>query len=268
MAPGEATRGYRNSNPGNLERVKGVRWRGQLPEAEEKRQDSRFCVFEDHKWGIRALATALKTYAASRRARDGSAIDTVAEVIDRWAPTHENDTKAYAKAVASALGVGVNSKIDILDPAVMRELVKAIIKHECAGLTYPDEVLNEGLDLAGFPYDNGYSGEIAHGDVAVPKIETRVAKSQASSGGKLATVGAAVTAGAAATGAVVAELPGITKDLCEAGDNLSQMEILKAISIWDWLPVFLSVVGLVIILLLYRKIIALVKEKQEAEEVL
>lgn len=268
MAAGEATRGYRNCNPGNLERVKGVRWRGQLPESEEKGHDSRFCVFEDHKWGIRALATVLKTYATSRRARNGSKIDTVAEVIQRWAPPGENDTKAYAKAVAASMNVGVDSQIDILDPAIMHGLVKAIIKHECAGLVYPDDVLEEGVALAGFPYGNGYEADVAHGDVDIAKVESKVARGTESSGGKLATVGAAVTTGAAVTGAVVAELPNIAKNLDETGETLSKIEILQAISIWDWLPVLLSVVGLVVILLLYRKILTLVREKHEAEEVL
>lgn len=268
MAAGEATRGYRNCNPGNLERVKGVRWRGQLPESEEKGHDSRFCVFEDHKWGIRALATVLKTYATSRRARNGSKIDTVAEVIQRWAPPGENDTRAYAKAVAASMNVGVDSQIDILDPAIMHGLVKAIIKHECAGLVYPDDVLEEGVALAGFPYGNGYEADVAHGDVDIAKVESKVARGTESSGGKLATVGAAVTTGAAVTGAVVAELPNIAKNLDETGETLSKIEILQAISIWDWLPVLLSVVGLVVILLLYRKILTLVREKHEAEEVL
>jgi hypothetical protein len=75
--------------------------------------EPRFCTFKDATWGIRALAVTLITYHDKRKARDGSPIDTVREVIERWAPPHENDTEAYINAVAKAVGVSSEMIVDL-----------------------------------------------------------------------------------------------------------------------------------------------------------
>ena len=266
MSQGENTRGFKNKNPGNLDRVAGVRWKGQLPEAQEKKLDNRFCVFKDHKYGIRALATTLKTYATARRARNGSKIDTVAEVIERWAPPSENDTKAYARAVANALDVTPDTEIDLLDPSVMRSLVEAIISHECSGLKYSDDLLDEGLALAGFQVSNGGSADTDITEAPTPKVEKVVKTNKEASAGRLANIGAAVAAAAAATSAVVAELPKIVESVVEAGDKFGNLEIIKRINVWDWLPVGLSLTALVVILLLARKINSLIDERRQILE--
>jgi hypothetical protein len=141
-------RGQRCNNPGNIDRVAGVRWQGELSLKEEKLQDSRFCVFVSPEYGIRALMRTLITYATARKARNGTPIDTVQEVIDRWAPPVENDTAAYAKEVAKDLGVGKDEKINILDPDILMALARSIIEHECAGLVYEDDVMERALQMA------------------------------------------------------------------------------------------------------------------------
>ena len=93
-------RGIRNKNPGNIE--KGPDWLGL---AKDQRSDNRFAVFEAPQFGIRALCKVLLTYHRKRKAADGSAIDTVKEVIDRWAPPTENNSDAYASMVRQAVGV-------------------------------------------------------------------------------------------------------------------------------------------------------------------
>lgn len=145
-------RGIRNYNPGNIER-NGTRWQGMSP---DQSGDPRFVVFTSPVWGIRAIARTLVTYQDQRRAADGSAIDSVRELIGRWAPAHENDTGAYAAAVASALGVGVEDEcVDVYDYATMRALVLAIVRHENGagplpgGLWYGEPLIAEGLSLAG-----------------------------------------------------------------------------------------------------------------------
>jgi len=119
-------RGIRNHNPGNIERD-GTRWQGMAP----VQSDARFIVFSDAVWGIRAIARILITYQDKRRALDGSRIDSVRKFIARWAPPVENNTDAYARTVANALGVGVDDPdIDVYDYATMLGLVKAIIQYE------------------------------------------------------------------------------------------------------------------------------------------
>ena len=120
-------RGLRNHNPGNIERQPGVRWQGM---AEDQRGDARFVVFAEPKWGIRAICRTLITYQDARFARDGSRIDSVREIVERWAPPGENDTKAYVAAVAKAAGRGLGDPVDVYDWATMRAIVVAIIGHE------------------------------------------------------------------------------------------------------------------------------------------
>lgn len=145
-------RGIRNYNPGNIERS-NTRWQGM---ALDQSDDERFIVFGHPVWGIRAIARTLITYQDSRRAKDGSRIDSVREIIERWAPAHENDTGAYAKQVAKALGIGPDDeRVDVYDFDTMRALVMAIIRHENGpgplpgGHWYGDALIAEGLALAG-----------------------------------------------------------------------------------------------------------------------
>lgn len=146
-------RGIRNFNPGNIDRVSGVRWQGQ---ATDQSPDPRFVVFTDPRWGVRAIARVLITYQDKRRAQDGSRIDSVREFIDRWAPAVENDTAAYIKAVASALGIGPDDEtVDVYDFNTMRTLTLAIIRHENGpgplpdGAWYGESIIVNGLALAG-----------------------------------------------------------------------------------------------------------------------
>ncbi|PWH29417.1 hypothetical protein DCJ00_25900, partial [Salmonella enterica subsp. enterica serovar 4,12:i:-] len=112
--------------------------------------------FKDPVWGIRALAVTLITYHDKRRAKDGSSIDTIREVIERWAPPNENDTAAYIREVAKAVGVTPDMVIDLHDYDTLRPLVEAIIRHEngrgplkTLNSWYASEVIEEGLRRAG-----------------------------------------------------------------------------------------------------------------------
>ncbi|ELY4103820.1 hypothetical protein [Cronobacter sakazakii] len=143
-------RGIRNNNPGNLDR--GSPWQGLVNNPSEPR----FCTFKDPVWGIRALAVTLITYYDKRRAKDGSSIDTIREVIERWAPPNENDTAAYIREVAKAVGVTPDMVIDLHDYDTLRPLVEAIIRHEngrgplkTLNSWYTSEVIEEGLRRAG-----------------------------------------------------------------------------------------------------------------------
>jgi len=146
-------RGIRNHNPGNIERD-GTRWQGMAP----VQGDARFVVFSEAKWGLRAIARILITYQDRRRAGDGSRIDTVRKFISRWAPPAENDTDAYARMVARALGVGPDDAgVDVYDFDTMRGLVGAIVRYENgapdgATVWYPEDVYVAGLRLAGIEF--------------------------------------------------------------------------------------------------------------------
>lgn len=152
-------RGIRNNNPGNIEW--GSPWQG-LAKTVGKNRDERFAQFLDPASGIRAIAVTLITYYDKRKANDGSRIDTVREVIERWAPSVENNVSAYAKQVARVLNITPEDTINLHDFDTMRGLVEGIIRHENGdptkyGVTpannangwYPDEVIEEALRRAG-----------------------------------------------------------------------------------------------------------------------
>lgn len=139
-------RGIRNHNPGNIERNENVRWQGQ---SVDQSSDPRFVVFDAPKWGIRAIARVLITYQDHRQARDGSKIDTLRDIISRWAPPNENDTPAYLQHVATLTLLGIDETIDVYDYATMRALVIAIITHENGCQPYDDATIDAGIRLAG-----------------------------------------------------------------------------------------------------------------------
>lgn len=130
-------RGVRNNNPGNIEL--GEKWQGLA----EDQTDQRFCVFSAPHWGIRAIARILIRY------HDHYRINTVAGVINRWAPPHENDTDAYARAGCKRTGFGLNEPLDLHSYEHMEPLVKAIIWHENGQQPYTQAVIDHGLLLAG-----------------------------------------------------------------------------------------------------------------------
>lgn len=138
-------RGIRNNNPGNIER-NATRWQGMSADQSE---DKRFLQFDHVKWGIRAIARILITYQDKRRAGDGSPIDSIQDVIERWAPPFENPTDKYAAHIAIALNSDVNAHLDIYEHETMFEMVKAIIYFENGVQPYTDDTINQGLRLAG-----------------------------------------------------------------------------------------------------------------------
>lgn len=143
------TLGVRLNNPGNIEKSKDS-WQGLVAKLLQKHP--RFFTFINAVYGIRAIARILITYQDKRKARDGSEIDTVREMIERWAPPEENDTNSYVAHVRQRLGLNGDEypdEINVHDYDDARELVVAIIKHENAGYEYPDSVIDEGLRLAG-----------------------------------------------------------------------------------------------------------------------
>lgn len=142
-------RGVRNRNPGNIDYNPRNAWQGQLG-LEEGVAKPRFARFDHPENGIRALGKLLINY----RGKDGmpgvggKGIDTVLETINRWAPSNENDTQAYASAVAKRLGAKPTDPINIKDPATLRGMVLSIIIHENGGNPYPSAIIDEGVRRA------------------------------------------------------------------------------------------------------------------------
>jgi len=114
----------------------------------DQSSDSRFVVFTSPVWGIRALAKVLLTYSRVYPQDTPQDIDTVREIINRWAPPVENDTGAYVAAVCKTLGVGPDDVIDVTDEAIMSGLVRAIIRHENGRVIYDADLIEDGVQRA------------------------------------------------------------------------------------------------------------------------
>ncbi len=136
VPPSRSPRGERNNNPGNL--VKGSSpWDGEVSGA-----DARFATFATPEHGIRALGKNLLAY------QDKHGINTVEGIVSRWAPASENDTRAYIAAVAGAVGVAPDAKIDLHDAKTLAGITKAIIRFENGRQPYTDQQISLGLAAA------------------------------------------------------------------------------------------------------------------------
>lgn len=143
MSDRAVTRAFRNSNPGNLEAKD--HWQGLMAHAdmtEDQRAEVRFAVFQNATWGFRALAKLLLNYQRKYQ------IGTVRGIINRFAPSNENDTRAYVAAVAYGINHGADDHIDLSNSNILRPLCKAIAIHESGAWVFADSDLNTGVAMA------------------------------------------------------------------------------------------------------------------------
>jgi hypothetical protein len=139
-------RSVRNNNPGNLEHS-SIEWLGLATPPEmtaEQRAEQRFCVFRTPAFGFRALALDLFTSWKKGRM-------TVRQIVSRFAPPDENDTKAYENAVSSALNVSPDEPLHLDNDAQLSALARAIAVHEAGGWLFDDADLAEGVQMASAP---------------------------------------------------------------------------------------------------------------------
>lgn len=132
----KSTRGERNNNPGNI-RISAAPWQGKIAG-----NDAAFETFADSQAGIRAMAKLLRTYQTKYN------LQNVRQIINRWAPSSENNTEAYIKSVAAALNVSPDASINLQDDAVLGILVAAIITHENGRNIYASADILSGVAAA------------------------------------------------------------------------------------------------------------------------
>lgn len=126
-------RGLRNKNPLNIRKT-DIKWNGKIDG-----EDKSFETFVSPEYGIRAGAKLLINY------QDKHDLNTVEEIINRFAPPHENDTNSYAQHVADEIGVGLNEPIDVTDH--LHTMIKTMIKHENGVNPYSDDLIATGIAM-------------------------------------------------------------------------------------------------------------------------
>ena len=127
-------RGIRNNNPGNI-RYTGTKWIGLA----NPPNDGSFCRFTETKFGIRAIAKIIQNYNLKY------GLNTVRKIIERWAPSSENETIPYINSVCRTI---VSLPDDPLDLDIkMPLLCQAIIKHENGDCPYSIAEIKNGVNL-------------------------------------------------------------------------------------------------------------------------
>lgn len=134
-------KGIRLNNPGNIEH--GQPWSGLA--APQYQTDERFCYFVAPEWGIRAIHKILQTYQTKY------GLTSIQQMLNKWAPSIENNTEAYIKDVDSRVAGSSTDSINLFDSGIAFSLVTAIIAHENANYKYEESIVWQGLMLAGVP---------------------------------------------------------------------------------------------------------------------
>lgn len=94
-------------------------------------------------------------------------------------PGYENNTKAYAEAVAKRLVVLTIDPVKIKNPATLRGMILSIIIHENGANPYPAAIIEEGMRRA-LPPEQRVCGLLASHwwafqDMAVERSEAKAA---------------------------------------------------------------------------------------------
>jgi hypothetical protein len=122
------------NNPGNL-RVTNQPWVGKTtPEGAE------FETFDTAEHGLRAMAIILKNDIKN-------GVNTIEKIVEKWAPTNENDTDAYIDAVSDFTGYD-SYTILTANADTLAELVEAIVRQENGSQPYSIDLIGKAVQDA------------------------------------------------------------------------------------------------------------------------
>ena len=124
------TPGFRNHNPGNLKAA---------PNSTGKR--GKFSTFASDDDGLSAMARQLMLYGDRGNNTPGGIIQT-------YAPSSENNTRAYIDDVTSRTRYGADQRLDLHNPEVLKTLMAAMIQHEQGSQPYTEEQLKKAIQSA------------------------------------------------------------------------------------------------------------------------
>lgn len=132
-------RGLLLSNPFNLEKNPHISWSGQVSPG----SDAIFCQFNSDLMGIRAgYKNLVDQYKYDN-------LNTVSLIINKYAPSSENDTTAYINAICGALNVKPNDVLDLSKYEIIKPFGQAIIQHEQGEMPFSDRLIDQALAMLG-----------------------------------------------------------------------------------------------------------------------
>lgn len=115
----ELPRGIRNNNPFNVKMTATV-WLGEV----DRNTDGVFEQIDTPEHGLRIGMKLLKNYHIKH------GINTIAKLVNRFAPSMENDVDAYCTALEQAVGYKRDEEFNFCKPSNMIDLSKGIVRHE------------------------------------------------------------------------------------------------------------------------------------------
>lgn len=128
-------RGISNNNPCNI-RISSTPWHNKIV----PNKDGVFEQFITAEDGLHAGATNVCNYQRFH------GLQTIKEIISRYAPAIENETGSYILDVCKRMGVAPTDRVNLLEPKTLTNLVTAIIWHENGQCPYSDsEIFNQCL---------------------------------------------------------------------------------------------------------------------------
>ena len=92
-------------------------------------------------YGIRAMARMLRVY------QNKYGLKTIKDIINRWAPSHENKTNDYIDFVSKETGIAKDQILDLNKDGQLAQIINAIIKFENSN-TVPAKTIFKGIELS------------------------------------------------------------------------------------------------------------------------
>jgi hypothetical protein len=90
-------------------------------------------------YGWRAALIILRNYISGMNGKRPPC-DTIEKIVNRWAPPTENNTSAYVKCVATAVGIDMRTRVRWNDRVIICAIVKAMAYQECGRLFDIEEI--------------------------------------------------------------------------------------------------------------------------------
>ena len=129
--------GQRINNPLNIKQYN----QGFLGETGE---DSGFVSFKDPMYGVRAADRVLTTYGTKH------GINTIRDLINRWAPPSENDTQNYVNYISDQLSIDPDAEVDLSNPAMRARILSQMTMMESRSKYSPSQI-TEMIEMANTP---------------------------------------------------------------------------------------------------------------------
>lgn len=136
-------RSFRNNNFGNL---KYIGQAGATLEQANAKGERVFAKFDSPEEGLRAAANQLSSYAdGTSKAVGFKKLNTVQDIITKYAPEGENNTSKYIKDLSGKLGVAPDQALDLSNPDVMTKTLRSIATLEGGNPQVSDDFIKKSI---------------------------------------------------------------------------------------------------------------------------